>query len=194
MKISDYIVPIFMKDELNGTGFIVGNTLITAAHVVISKENVCHFLYRGNNISVGPDNIFLYEYPKEKCLQGLGNIYLDLAIYNLENLDSPLELRKPQMSDPCFYQGYSDSLHIDTYTNLYLDNRDWYYPSQEEKPISIINTYISGNGRCKKGNSGGPLFQGKHIVGMLVGNQQYQNFSMDRYIKSDYISETISNL
>lgn len=194
MIVMDYIVPIYSEGEFNGTGFIVGNKLITAAHVVISKENVCHFLYRGNNLCLGPDNIILYEYPKEKCMQGQDNIYLDLAIYNLENKESPLEFRKPQMSYPCFLQGYSASLHIDTYTNIYLGNRDLYYQSQEEKHIQVNNTYIVINGQCISGNSGSPLFQGEYIVGMLVGNQQYQRFSLDRYIQSDYIQEKLLKL
>lgn len=194
MNISDYIVPIYCEEEFNGTGFIVGNKLITAAHVVISKENVCYFLYKEKRISIGPDNNILYEYPKEKGLQGKNELYLDLAVYKLGKVDSPLELGNLQMSDPCFYQGYSSPFQIDTFTNLYLDDKDWYYQSQEEKHIPVRNTYTVLNGQCKNGNSGGPLFQGEYIVGMLVGYQQYQSFSMDRYIRSDYISETISKL
>ena len=83
---------------------------------------------------------------------------------------------------------------MDRYDNVKLDGKDWYYPLGEEKPIRINNTSISIGGKCKGGNSGGPLFQGDYVVGMLVGNQQYRSFSLDRYIRSDYLIEILSKL
>lgn len=193
MKISDYIVPIFIKDNLNGTGFIVGNKLITAAHVIISKENVCQYIYNGREFLISPDNNMLFEYPGAIKNQGQNNLYMDLAVYKLNNIDSSLELEKPNVNTPCVYQGYSDSTtKMDFYDNIKLGDKDWYYPLEEKGPIRINNTYISIGGKCKGGNSGGPLLQGKYVVGMLVGSQQYQSFSMDRYIKSDYIFEKLS--
>lgn len=195
MKISDYIVPIIIKDDLNGTGFIVDNKLITAAHVVISKENICHFIYNGREFLIGPDNNLLFEYPKDKKSQGQNNLYMDLAVYNLKNFDSLLKFEKPNMDIPCVYQGFSDSTtKMDYYDNIKLDDKDWYYPFGGNGSIRINNTYISIGGKCKGGNSGGPLFQGKYVVGLLVGNQQYQSFSLDRYIQSDYILEKFSKI
>ena len=66
MIVTKYIVPLYYNDEFNGTGFIVGNILITAAHVVISKENVCSFLYNGKKIRIGPDNNVVFDYPNDK--------------------------------------------------------------------------------------------------------------------------------
>ena len=193
MKLFNYIVPIFCEDCLNGTGFIVGNTLITAAHVVISKSNDCSFVYEGEYYCFGPDNNLFYEYPEEKSKQGQNSIYRDLAIYKLDDIDSALELHALDIDTPCVYQGYSDSAtQMDIYDNIKLDGKDWYYPLGEKKPICINNTFISIGGKCKGGNSGGPLFQGNYVVGMLVGNQQYQSFSLDRYIRSDYLIEKLS--
>ena len=192
MERSNYIVPIYCEGEFNGTGFIVGNRLITAAHVVVSKENVCFFLYKDNRINIGPDNNVFYEYPVIKSIQGQNNQYQDLAIYKLD-IVCPLELSKPNMNISCSYQGYSDAnLQLDIYDNIKLDDKDWYYPNEEKPPIRINNTYIAIGGKSKGGNSGGPLFQEDSVVGMLVGNQQYQSFSMDRFIKSDYILEKLS--
>lgn len=187
MELSKYIVPIILTNEYNGTGFIVGNKLITAAHVVISKENECYFLYDGNKVIINSNNNILFEYPDNNVIQGHRNIYWDIAIYNLEGIDSPLELREPQITNACFYIGYSDTGQIDFYDNIYLDDKDWYNSAQLGKSVPVTNTYVVFNGSCKNGNSGGPLFQGEHIVGMLVGNQQYSRFSLDRYVKSEYI-------
>ena len=191
MEFTKYIVPIYMGNEFNGTGFIVSNKLITAAHVVISKENECYFLYDGNKVIINSNNIFLFEYPNNKDIQGHDNIYWDIAIYNLENIDSPLELRELHTTNACFYRGYSDTDQIDSYDNIYLDNKDWYNSPLIDKPIPLNNTYVVFNGLCKNGNSGGPLFQGDFIVAMLVGNQQYSRFSLDRYIRSEYIIQLL---
>lgn len=194
MNNMDYIVPIYYEGEFNGSGFIVGNRLITAAHVVVSKEKVCFFLYKDKRTSIGPENNMLYEYPITKSNQGQNNRYLDLAIYKTDIVSS-LELCKPNIDNTCTYQGYSDvSLQLDIYDNIKLDDKDWYYPLEEEKPIRINNTYIAIGGKTKGGNSGGPLFQGDYVVGMFVGNQQYQSFSMDRFIKSDYILKKLPKL
>ncbi|MBR3022156.1 MAG: trypsin-like serine protease [Bacteroidaceae bacterium] len=194
MEFTKYIVPIYVHDEFNGNGFIVGNKLITAAHVVISKENECYFLYEGGRIIINSSNNLLFEYPDNKNMQGYKNNYWDIAIYILENIDSSLELREPQLANTCFYKGYSNTDQIDSYDNIYLENKDLYNSPQLEKPIPITNTYVVFNGHCREGNSGGPLFQGICVVGMLVGNQQYSRFSLDRYIKSNYIVQRIKSL
>lgn len=193
MKNSDYIVPIYLDKKYNGTGFIVGNMLITAAHVLESKDNVCYFLYRGDKIVIGPDNNIIFEYPKTKVKQGQNNKYWDLAMYELDNIVSPLELREPNLSEKCLYQGYSDStLKMNVYSDIILNNNAYYYPSEyDAKPIPITNCCISQIGKCKSGNSGGPLFQGDYVVGMLSGGQQFFNLSWDRIIKADYILHKI---
>ena len=187
MSISDYIVPIFSEGAFNGTGFIIGSTLVTAAHVVEFKENVCYFLYEKEKISIGPDNNIKFEY-QEESMQGMDNRYWDLAIYKLDNIDSPMKLHLPDLSKPCTYQGFSDVAQLDVYTDIMLDNNAFYYPDNYKKPIRIKNCYISKVGKCKEGNSGGPLFQGDHVIGMLSGGQQLFNLSWDRIIKADYIN------
>ena len=189
MSITDYIVPIFEDNEYNGTGFIVHNYLITAAHVV--KKNGCSyaFLYQGNVMGIDSKKIFLYEYPMDKSLQGLNNRYLDLVVYKFNNIFSPLVFRTPDLKAHCIYQGYSYSnsiLHFNSYDNIFVKDHDWYTPDGGET-IRINNTYLSTIGKCESGNSGGPLIQGDMVVGMLVGNEQYSSLSMDRYIKSEYI-------
>jgi len=193
MKISNYIVPIYYKDEFNGTGFIVHDLLVTAAHVVISKESVFTFLYRGEKIKIGQEKNIIYEYPKGNVMQGHDNRYWDLAVYRLDNIVSPVELREPDLSEKCLYRGYSDStLQLDSYGDIILNNNAYYYPSEyDAKPIPINNCYISLTGTCKPGNSGGPLFQGDRVIGMLSGGQMWHNLSWDRIIKAEYILNKI---
>ena len=193
MNILDYIVPIYCEGEFNGSGFIVGAVLVTDAHVVISDKSLFSILYRGQKINIVPEKNIIFEYPKEKDMQGQNNRYWDLAVYKLENIVSPLELREPNLSERCLYQGYSDStLQVDSYSDIILNNNAYYYPPKcDAKPIPINNCYISQIGKCKPGNSGGPLFQGDYIVGMLSGGQQLFNLSWDRIIKADYILHKI---
>ena len=192
MNMLDYIVPIYYEDKFNGSGFIVGNLLVTAAHVVVSEISVFSFLFRGQKITIGREKNFIFEYPKNKDMQGKENRYWDLAVYKLDNIVSPLELREPNLVEECFYQGYSDStLRVDSYS-IVLNNNAYYYPIEyDTKPIPINNCCISQIGKCKPGNSGGPLFQGDYVVGMLSGGQQFFNLSWDRIIKADYILHNI---
>ena len=194
-KETDYIVPIFHRGVFNGTGFIVGNMLITAAHVVVSEESLCYFLFGGEKITIGPDNNMIFEYPKGKEKQGKDNKYWDLAIFQLDNNYSPLELCIPNMTESCTYFGFTDStLKVNTYTDVILENHAYYYPPEyEAKPVHIDNCYISVIGKCTHGNSGGPLFQGNGIVGMLSGGQQWHKFSCDRFIKAEYILNKIKD-
>ena len=128
-----------------------------------------------------------------QMIKGQNAQYFDLAAYKLDNINSSLSFIKPVINRPCIYKGYSDNINkMDSYDNIILDDKDWYYPIGERTPVCVNNTYTSIGGKCKGGNSGGPLFQGDFVVGMLVGNQQYQSFSLDRYIKSDYIIEILS--
>lgn len=193
MNISDYIVPIYFNGDLNGTGFIVGNKLITAAHVIALEDSSFSFLFRGEMMIIGPEKNNIFEYPKEKGRQGHNNIYWDLAVYKLDDIVSPLELRKPNSTEKCLYQGYSDStLQMNSYSDIILNNNAYYYPPEyDAKPIPINNCCISQIGKCKPGNSGGPLFQGDYVVGMLSGGQQLFNLSWDRIIKADYIHHII---
>ena len=193
MNISDYIVPIFSEGVFNGTGFIIGSTLITAAHVIESKENVCYFLYGKEEISIGSDNNIVFEYPVKESMQGKDNRYWDLAIYKLSNINSPIKLQSPNLSKPCTYHGYSDVKQIDIYTNIMLDNNAYYYPCEyNRKPVRIYNCYFSTVGKSKVGNSGGPLFQGDSVIGMLSGDQILCHLSWDRIIKAEYINSCLS--
>lgn len=193
MDFSNYIVPIYVDGDYNGTGFIICNTLITAAHVAIKKDNECHFLYRGKEMIVGPENNILFEYPNDEIKQGQDNLYWDLAIYRLDNINSPIKLIEPILADYCIYHGYSDSTsRMDTYRDIKLDNNAYYYPPKyDAKPIRINNCYISEKGRCSHGNSGGPLFQGDCVIGMLSGGQKWHNLSWDRIIKAEHILKKI---
>ena len=145
-------------------------------------------------VSICSNNNIIFDYPKEGCKQGQDNLYWDLAVYRLKDIFSPLELcTAPNMKGTCIYQGYIDStLKMDIYTNIVLDNNAYYYPPKyDEKPIRINNCYISVIGKCTHGNSGGPLFQGNYVIGMLSGGQQWHNFSWDRIIKAEYIFKRI---
>ena len=85
-------------------------------------------------------------------------------------------------------------LQDDSYNNIILNDNVRYYPRGGVRSIPIRNCYLSDIGRCKEGNSGGPLFQNGKVVAMLSGNQDYGNFSKDRYIKSEYIKSVLNDI
>lgn len=199
MDINNYIIPIYKGKEFVGTGFIAGRTLITAAHVVETPTLRYSCLWNGKSISLSCANILWHEYPEADYMQGQGNKYSDLAIYKIDGIESPLELSVPDLGISCNYWGFSfdedkKCLQEDSYRNLILNDNAKYYPRNGGRAIPIKNCYLSDIGRCKEGNSGGPLFQGEKVVAMLSGNQDYGDFSKDRYIKSEYIMSVLSSI
>lgn len=204
MKISDYIVPIFKKEkEFSGTGFISGNILITAAHVVNSSIDYCEFCFKNEFFSITCENLLWYEYIEKGHIQGENNQYSDLVMYKLTNIDSPLTLAIPDLTSPCFYQGFSFNeknkiIQLDTY-DIVLDNKICYYFNIRGKCTPIRNCFQSSKTKdeiCTAGNSGGPLFQGNEIVGMLVGTQEdyIRKTFVYRFIKSEYILKKINEV
>lgn len=199
MDINNYIIPIYKGKEFVGTGFIAGSTLITAAHVIETPTLNYSCLWDGETVRLSCANILWHEHPEADYMQGQGNKYLDLAIYKMDDVESPLELSAPDLGYSCNYWGYSfdednKCLLEDSYSDIFLNDKTKYYPRSGGRAIPIKNCYLSDIGRCKEGNSGGPLFQGEKVVAMLSGNQDYGDFSKDRYIKSEYIMSVLSSI
>lgn len=198
MDSRNYIVPIYKEKEFCGTGFIVGSILITAGHVV--KSPTCNYscIWEGNTITLSCANIIYYEY-EGGYEQGRDNHYWDLAIYKVEGVESLLELSECDFNLSSSYQGFSFnendcSLQVDIYNDIFVNDNARYYPKDGGKSIPIENCFLSDVGICKDGNSGGPLFQKGKVIGMLSGNQDYGDFSKDRFIKAEYIMSVLGSI
>jgi len=192
MKISDYIVPIYNKNnEFLGTGFIVENILITAAHVINSDLLDFIFYFKEEKNHANFKDLIKFEYPENGEKQCV-NFYKDIAMFNLKSItDSPLIFTKLLLNIPCCYHGYSFNeekgvREEDFYGNIFLENNA--YDCNINK-----NYFYSEDSKCKVGNSGGPLLQGNGIVGMLIRKRDYIDSSKDIFIKSEYIQELLNS-
>ena len=193
--ISKYIVPIYNDADFQGTGFIVNNYFITAAHVV---KDLSHpiFIFEGNKIRLQPDSKILLTYDKNKEERE------DLAIFKVKILSS-LSLSSENVSSKiCCYQGYSyveekKQLTENIYNNIMILHEHAYsVASFHTEPIKYRNC-ITCTPSCCEGNSGGPLFQDEKIVGMYFSSYKlppsYRSVE-DYYIKGSYINNILNKI
>lgn len=191
-----YIVPIYLKKEFVGTGFIVDNYFITAAHVVQPPCLNYMFKYDGEDYRLRCSDLITREY-WDGNLKVCNNELQDLIVFRMKGIESPLVLMNPQKETGCYYCGYSfnEETHLiqpDYYENIAINNKKHHYYISG-KSFVVSNCFLADSGRSKKGNSGGPLFQGQDIIGMLVGKQQgtKSNCSKDRFIRAEYIKSKL---
>ena len=173
MNYFKYIVPIFTSkeskdepspDDYCGTGFIVGNYLITAGHVVYGFKYVW-YKFDGRFYLLPKFEVCelgRYEENRYNRIDKDMIIKEDLAIVEIGDCDSPLKFGIQDEDMSCVYHGYSfkDGAIKEDHINIDLNiKRDKFINCKYSKYLDFVS-----------GNSGGPIFNGDCIVGMLVSN------------------------
>lgn len=186
-QINKYIVPIVeitdIGNKLWGTGFIVNNHLISAAHV-FNANNPLYFLFNGELILL--DNLIYREYEKGK------NIRRDLLVYKICNIESPLILHKGLYPWKTFldFEGFSEdednnSLKADSFKVFIKEHA---YENNEIRLDNCFETTPQGF-HC---NSGCPIMMDNVVYGMNIAG--YDLYNIGIAIRSDYISSIIEKL
>lgn len=186
-----YIVPIY-KGTIEeqcfwGTGFVIANYLISAAHIF--NDNYDYWiLYDGRFIKL--TNLIYRELEK-------GNIARkDLQIYELEidTIRSPYTLFTKEYNWPSSFilKGFSfneESKVIDKdIIEVKAREHAYEYPVEiNQKNIKLLNCFnIFPKG--KYGNSGCPIMKGKIVYGMNISGFEGHDYYGGNVLRSDYIS------
>jgi len=175
--ISKYVAYIVSKkidgNETHGVGVIVGDYLVTAGHVLEAADKA-YATVDGNTYCLDDSN--------RVFLQSMGNddedpTHNDIAIYTIDNVDSPLQLsdKLPEINS--------------TYTNVYIVEETIVSDDESLPPMFRESTslnletsgsvfegeYVENFFACKtekilkEGNSGCPLLDGRIVYGILHG-------------------------
>ena len=179
MEYEKYIVPILASNESElsrnnywGTGFIVGEYLITAGHVVNDFKYIGYIFEDIIHPLPTPcvNELGCRENGRYKLIDMNTLIKEDLAIFKIGDCGSPLQFGFKDEDMVCMYHGYS---FVDNSNSIKVDHIDA-IPlrtlSKDRK--KDINCKFLNNIDLDNGNSGGPLFDGDKIVGMLVSGEE----------------------
>ncbi|MFR9671170.1 MAG: hypothetical protein SNH16_07760 [Rikenellaceae bacterium] len=192
-----FVIPIYSLDDkqekyFNGTGFIVGDYLITAGHVS----------YNEGGLFVIYDDC-KYKLPRpiyEKYCSIEDGIKHDLSIYKVDFVTSPLTLCTTEFAGKVQGELFGYSFN-DVEMNLCVDREevrinDFAYSYAYLRPLRLLNCYSYSPAIGKKSNSGCPVMNDKReVIGMLVCIAgQNKNAVEGILVKATYIQEVINSL
>ena len=191
MDYSKFILPI--KGALDGTGVLVGDLFITAGHVVmafsspsVNIDGETHYLSSKNRIYINNNS--------SKRSDGY-----DLAVYKLENVESPLVFSDdtPDMNANLINLSYEHVSEANpNYSGGFLESpsiEKWVLEINHGHAIRSIDNYfecLMDNELCE-GRSGSPLIVGNKVFGILCGDKDNKKSSKKVLFLS---SKSIANL
>ena len=157
-----YTAKIFTSEYVDGNGVVVGDYLITAAHILDGSKSF-ELWVDDRYLKVDTDSSLSFQTP---VVNGEGN-FLDLAIYKLEDLQSPIVFFNGDLNDvelKCIAWRHS----VDTSTNkevwtpfetdaMFIDKKGNFIECMMSDPLI-------------QGYSGCPLFTNGNLVGILYGS------------------------
>lgn len=194
MEISKYIVPIFSDGKFNGNGFILNNgILVTAFHVV--KEGELFFKYNEVKYSIDICDYIIKPEDKDKLVIDDKSCDLFVCLTRIEGSDISLS-PEFEMKEKCEYLGHDQIEENDPVTVIHASASGLllnigFVKTEDLRAKELVNC-ITCTMELKPGNSGGPLFQNKKVIGMLIKdskNESDPNRSL--FIKSSYIIDAL---
>lgn len=203
--LSKYIVALFRdKDEINwcGSGVIVGNLLITVAHVMIEKKTGKHipFLYFKfeNRIRRVDKKDFIYD-GREKLDDEDEHNPHDLIVFKLSDISSPFVLNASDFDIPLqvYARTYMEDKKSTSGTTYKIVLKKGYRNDQNHLfKIESFEWYncLLTTGDYASGNSGTPIYRNNKVYGILIGETVHSDyrFRIFNFLDARYIHKTIS--
>lgn len=203
--LSKYIVALFRdKDEINwcGSGVIVGNLLITVAHVMIEKKTGKHipFLYYKfeNRIRRVDKKDFIYD-GREKIDDEDEHNPHDLIVFKLSGISSPFVLNDSDFDIPLpvYARTYLEDKKSTSGTTYKIVLKKGFRNDQNHLfNIESFEWYncLLASGNFASGNSGTPIYRNNKVYGILIGETVHSDyrFRIFNFLDARYIHKTIS--
>lgn len=192
MEFSKFIVPIYKNEDYYGTGFIIDGMLITANHVVKNKLHT-YFDFNGERHHVDINKIVAID-PLGKCQSN--NEAHDLFVYKTDIENSDLKMSSDyDQNKTCEFRAYSLNDDNTTTSKDYKNDIKIFRDIATDSNHNELVNCFSCKCKLKHTNSGGPLFQGGKIIGMLIRRiDYYGGFCESVFIKTDYIKQYIKKM
>ena len=192
-----FIIPIYSLDDkqekyFNGTGFIVGDYLITAGHVSCNE---------GDLFVIYDDCEYKLPIPiYEKYCSIEDGIKHDLSIYKVNFAISPLTLCTIEFEGKVYGELFGYSFN-NAKMSLCVDRKevrvnDFAYSYAYLRPLRLLNCYSYSPAIGEKGNSGCPVINDKNeVIGMLICIAGQNNNAVEGIlVKAIYIQKVIDSL
>ena len=174
MNREDYILFIDGGLSNDGVGFFVGNTFITAGHVI--NDNIIHTInVNGRKIELKKsDAIYL------NCAEydNVSPDIPDLAIFEFKDINSPLILANDSPTEGQFLEFISKRRVVEN--NEVNGIPSIFTQSESIKTLSCKGEVVAHDAdywEChtdkilRKGDSGSPVMKGNSVYGVLVGGK-----------------------
>lgn len=203
--LSKYIVALFRDvDETHwcGSDVIVGNLLITVAHVMIEKKTGKHipFLYYKfeNRIRRVDKKDFIYD-GREKLDDEDEHNPHDLIVFKLSGISSPFVLNASDFDIPLpvYARTYLEDKKSTGGTTYKIVLKKGFRNDQNHLfNIESFEWYncLLASGNFASGNSGTPIYRKNKVYGILIGETVHPDhrFRIFNFLDARYIQETIS--
>jgi hypothetical protein len=206
-SLSKYIIAFFRdENEMHwcGSGVIVGNLLITAAHVMLEKKSKKHLP-------------FLY-FKFENCIRRIeekdiiydGRVKLDdenedehnphdLIVFKLSDISSPFVLNASDfdLPLPVYARTYMEDKKSTSGTTHKIVLKKGFRNDQNhllnKESFEWYNCLLT-NGNFAPGNSGTPIYRENKVYGILIGETIHPDyrFRIFNFLDARYIHKTIS--
>ncbi len=183
LETDKYIVPIFNLDNTGGIGFFVGNYFVTAGHVVLTGNPFIFF--KGKQYWLEKEKALLLKTLESESTFENG---LDIAVFYIEAIDSPLEFSNilvsvgTELTSRCSFRHYSEEF-----------GEAW---SIERIPGRV--SHEMGNFfKCDlsrtlhEGSSGSPILLDDKVIGILCGNFPEDPENRILYMKASAITHLL---
>lgn len=183
LETDKYIVPIFNLDNTDGIGFFVGNYFVTAGHVVLTGSPFIFF--KGKQYWLEKEKALLLKTLESESTFENG---LDIAVFYIEAIDSPLEFSNipvsvgTELTSRCSFRHYSEEF-----------GEAW---SIERIPGRV--SHEMGNFfKCDlsrtlhEGSSGSPILLDDKVIGILCGNFPEDPENRILYMKASAITHLL---
>lgn len=183
LETDKYIVPIFNLDNTEGIGFFVGNYFVTAGHVVLTGSPFIFF--KGKQYWLEKEKALLLKTLESESTFENG---LDIAVFYIEAIDSPLEFSNipvsvgTELTSRCSFRHYSEEF-----------GEAW---SIERIPGRV--SHEMGNFfKCDlsrtlhEGSSGSPILLDDKVIGILCGNFPEDPENRILYMKASAITHLL---
>lgn len=206
-ELEKYIVLFFHEKEQADTwcghGVLVGDYLITVAHVMIDKEtkkNLSYLYYKFDGKFKRVDSSDIVFDGRDGLEDDIDNIHHDLIIFRVKGMNSPFVLNSNPFSTPLsvYARTYRAPDHSVWFIyNILCQTGINYVPEKNcrgEYPrwdncLLVTGDFISGN-------SGAPIYRQNIVYGILIGETKIKEypFKVYNFLNAIYIQEILSRI
>ncbi len=206
-----YLVLFYREDRQDdtwcGSGVIVGNYLITVAHVMRDKETkepIPYLYYKYDGLFYRVDSTDIIYDGRERLDDESSHVHDDLLIFRLSDVSSPFVLNEAD------YESVNN-----VYARAYLGEGREYCGSQysilmrkgimyeddymlKKTPFLWDNCLLVASNTFIEGDSGMPIYRNNIVFGLLIGETRSSLYpgreDLMNFIDARYISKKIAEI